>query len=114
MAEIDMKTWSQIVAKAWADDNFKKRVLSNPAAVLREHGVQMPAGVDLRVVENTDTVTHLTLPPKPKTEVEELNDGELASVVGGLGVLGFPSGGTRLRNDFDFPPLFLQGTTKLA
>ena len=31
------KQWSQIVAKAWADANFKQRLLADPAAVLKEN-----------------------------------------------------------------------------
>ena len=75
-----LKQWSQIVAKAWADDQFKQRLLADPAAVLNELGVMVPAGVTVKVVENTDTVCNLVLPGKPKGE---LTDAELQSVAGG-------------------------------
>ena len=68
--------------KAWADDDFKKRVLANPAAVLKEHGVEVPPGVQIRVVENTDQVLHLTMPPKSSSQ--ELTEADMAAIAGGL------------------------------
>ena len=73
--------WGQIVAKAWQDDGFKKRLLANPSAILKERGLEVPAGVQLRVVENTDQVVHLTLPAKPRKG--ELSDEQLEGVAGG-------------------------------
>src|SRR5688572_26042261 len=83
-SEGEMKKWSKIGAEAWADDNFKRRRLENPASVLRQQGIEVPTGVDLRVVENTENVTYLTLPAKPAMDVTELNDRDLAGVVGGF------------------------------
>ena len=73
--------WGQIVAKAWQDDAFKKRLLADPAAVLKEQGLELPAGTQIRVVENTDQVIHLTLPAKPLER--ELSEAELEGVAGG-------------------------------
>jgi nitrile hydratase alpha subunit len=75
------KQWSQVVAKAWADDKFKQRLLANPAAMLKENGVAVPAHVQVIVVENTDKVVHLTLPAKPSGEISEA---DLAKVAGGI------------------------------
>ena len=74
--------WAQIAAKAWADETFKNRLLSNPSAVFQEVGLEVPQGVQVRVVENTDQILHLTLPAKPSTD--ELSEDELKSVAGGL------------------------------
>jgi hypothetical protein len=65
------KKWARIVARAWADEGFKKRLLADPAAVLKEARLQVPAGIRVRVVEDTDETLHLTLPQKP-------GEGELA------------------------------------
>ena len=63
---VDFETkWGELVARAWADPAFKARLLADPEAVLAEHGVAMPAGFQVRVVEDTDRVVHLTLPPPP-------------------------------------------------
>lgn len=77
------KKWSQVVAQAWADEKFKKRLLTDPAAVLKEHGLEVPAGLDVRVVENTDKVYHLTLPARPAGEVTELTGRQMKAVMGG-------------------------------
>ena len=77
--------WVQIVAKAWQDDEFKKRLLANPSAVLTECGLEVPGGVEIRIVEDTDQILHLTLPAKSREG--ELSDAELAGVSGGFGSL---------------------------
>lgn len=75
------KQLAQIAAKAWADEGFKTRLLREPAQVLREHGISVPDGVEIRIVENTDRVVHLVLPPRPE---EELTEEQLARVTGGM------------------------------
>jgi len=76
--------WAKLVAQAWADDKFKQRLLNNPAAVLKEFGATVPAGVEVRVVENTNSVVHLTLPAKPVGDVTELTESQLSGVFGGF------------------------------
>jgi hypothetical protein len=77
------KRWGQVIAQAWTDDKFKKRLIDNPSKVLKEQGVTVPAGVEFRVVENTKNVVYLTLPTKPADDVSELTDRELTGVTGG-------------------------------
>jgi hypothetical protein len=50
------KALSQVVAKAWSDAAFKQRLLAGPVAVLRAEGVDVPAGRQVRVVEESDTL----------------------------------------------------------
>ena len=38
-AEESSKAWMKIVAKAWADETFKKKLLQNPNAVFAEYEV---------------------------------------------------------------------------
>lgn len=49
----------------WADEKLKQRLIDNPEAVLQEHGIEVQAGMEIQVVENTDKVSYLTLTPKP-------------------------------------------------
>jgi hypothetical protein len=77
-----LKKWSQLVAKVQADEKLKQRLLASPAAVLQEHGITVPEGKEIRVVENTDKVSYLMLPPK--LSVSELTPGQLQGVVGGV------------------------------
>jgi Nitrile hydratase, alpha chain len=74
--------WGRIVARTWQDDAFKQRLLADPAAVLQEHGVRVPPGSKVKVIEDTAQVHHLTLPRKPDAAAE-LSEEELAQVVGG-------------------------------
>jgi len=59
------KQWAGIVAQAWSDENFKKRLLADPAGVLRQRGIQFATGQRVVIVEDTDKVVHLILPRKP-------------------------------------------------
>ena len=40
--------YSRIVANAWSDDAFKQRLLTEPAAVLRENGIELLAGMQVQ------------------------------------------------------------------
>lgn len=77
--------WGQVVARAWRDPAYKQQLLAEPAAVLREAGIEVPAGQQVRVVENTDQVVHLVLPQQP---AGTLSDEQLDQVAGG--VIPFP------------------------
>ena len=80
-AEQQSKQWGQIVAKAWADEGFKKRLVAEPAAVLKENGLEVAPGFQVKVVEDTGQVCHLTLPAKPSTG--ELSEEDLDRIGGG-------------------------------
>jgi hypothetical protein len=67
----DNLQWSQIVARAWADQEFKARLLTDPDAVLRENGIDVEGGARALVVEDTERVRHFILPPSPAGELSE-------------------------------------------
>jgi len=71
-----------LIAACWKDDALKQRFLSDPHAVLAEHGMEVPEGVNVNVVENTDTTVHVTMPAAPTAD-GDLSDEELASAAGG-------------------------------
>jgi hypothetical protein len=77
------KKYGQVVAKAWEDESFKQRLLSQPKAVLTENGIEVPDNLEIRAVENTDDVLYITLPAQPSAE---LNDEQLEMVAGGATV----------------------------
>ena len=87
------KQYGQVVAKAWADEEFKQRLLADPAAVLQAEGITVPQGVELRAVENTDKVLYFMLPPKPSAE---LSDEQLDQLAGGATASTAGSAGTFL------------------
>ena len=74
------KTYGKIIAKAWREPAFKAKLIADPQATLKEAGVTVPAGVTVKVVENTDAQFYFVLPPKP---AGQLSDEALDSVAGG-------------------------------
>jgi hypothetical protein len=83
------KQWSMIVARAWADEGFKERLLSEPKAVLREHGLEMAPEIDVKIVEDSERVRHFVLPANP---VGELTEEELSPTAGADSFSGFSGG----------------------
>ena len=72
--------FGKIIAKAWRDPAFKAELIANPAAALKAEGIDVPAGMAVTVLENTDKHFHLVLPPVP---TDELSDEALDAVAGG-------------------------------
>lgn len=58
-----LKKQAQLLSRAWEDEAFRERLKKEPRAVLTEMEIPVRRGVELRVVEDTDTVKHLPLPP---------------------------------------------------
>ena len=79
MSEINPEL-GKIIAKAWRDPAFKADLIANPAAALKAEGIDVPAGMAVTVVENTDKLFHLVLPPVPS---DELSDEALDAMAGG-------------------------------
>jgi hypothetical protein len=70
----------KIIAKAWRDPAFKAELIANPAAALKAEGVDVPDGMAVTVLENSDNQFHLVLPPVP---TGELSDEALVVVAAG-------------------------------
>jgi hypothetical protein len=70
----DERLWSQIVARAWSDEEFKQRLLADPRAVLAENGLEVPEDIEVQMLEDTPTTRTFVLPPPP---TDELSDEEL-------------------------------------
>ncbi len=69
----------QIIAKCWVDEGFKQKLLADTMATLKAEGAELPAGLTVKAVENTDKVFHLVIPSKPT----DLSDDDLDKVAGG-------------------------------
>ncbi len=66
---------NRIFNKAGVDNNFRSRLLENPkAAIHEEFGLQFTEDQEIVVPEETDTTTHLVLPPKDKLSVAERSE----------------------------------------
>lgn len=76
---ISDRSWSRIVARAWADDAFRDRLLAEPKTVLLEHGIATEGDVrvtacaadDGIATSGRDETLHLILPPPPSGLAEE-------------------------------------------
>jgi len=75
-------TIAKAIARAWADADYKAKLLSDPHAALAEIGVNIPAGTTLKAVENTAKTKHIVLPAAPE-HAGELSDDELEKIAGG-------------------------------
>jgi hypothetical protein len=61
----------KLISKAWADEKFKQRLMKNPASVLKEEGVEVQPGVQVRVVEQTEELVYLVIPKAPRTRFSD-------------------------------------------
>ncbi len=73
---------TDLFAACWKDDALKARFMADPKAVLAERGIEMPDGMDVKVVENADNTVHITMPMAPNSH-EALSMEELSNVAGG-------------------------------
>ena len=74
--------FAELFAACWKDDALKARFMADPKAVLAEHGIDVPDGINVNVVENSDNTVHITMPQAPDGD-GELSDEELSNVAGG-------------------------------
>jgi hypothetical protein len=89
--------WSQIVARAWCDEGFMNRLLSEPRSVLAEHDLEVPPGTEVEVVLGTEVkidtdnrVRRFILPVGPSQDLleEELGGDAVAAWYCGCGGCG--------------------------
>jgi hypothetical protein len=64
-----MLQYAHVIARAWKEPAFKQLLISDPHAAWAEEGVTLPAGLRVRVLEDTETVVHFVLPQKFSEDV---------------------------------------------
>jgi len=68
----ELKQYGQLVAKAWGDPAFKERLLTDPAGTLRAEGFNVPADMQVRVLEPSGPHIYVPLPAQmPVSEQPE-------------------------------------------
>ena len=75
---------ASLFAACWKDEALKARFMADPKAVLAEHDMTIPDGMDVKVVENADNCVHITMPVAPVGHMT-LSDEELSNAAGGGG-----------------------------
>jgi hypothetical protein len=73
---------AKVFAACWKDEALKARFMADPKAVLAEYGMDVPANINVNVVENSDNTVHITMPQAP-AGAGELSDEELSNAAGG-------------------------------
>ena len=73
---------ASLFAACWKDEALKARFMADPKAILNEHGLDVPDGIDVKVVENADNCVHITMPAPPAGHMD-LSDDELRNAAGG-------------------------------
>jgi hypothetical protein len=76
----NQQKWSQLVKRAQNDEQLQERLLSDPAPVLRNEGIEIPDGAEARVLKEGG---HLRCVFESRPASAELNAEELSSVTGG-------------------------------
>ena len=74
---------ADLFAACWKDETLKQRFMADPKAVLAEYGMDVPDGMDVNIVENTDNTVHITMPAPPSGGMD-LSDDELSNAAGGI------------------------------
>ncbi|MDB4877804.1 MAG: hypothetical protein JWM41_4250 [Gemmatimonadetes bacterium] len=98
---IEKAILAKIIADAWKSDEFKNRLVSDAATVLRERGIAVPTDLTISVLEDTATTLHMILPAKPEvSRISELDHPEqfiaiytFTQLGGGYGGSGGSGGG---------------------
>ena len=75
------KKYAKLIAKVWSDEAFKERLLTDSRAVLEAEGISVPPGVDVKVVEQTETQLFVVIPQKPPIEQYEVTTERIAAIV---------------------------------
>ena len=73
----------EFTTKVMTDAAFREELKREPAATMRAHGVDVPDGVEIEVVESTPTKHYVVLPP---LRSGELSEDDLTAVQGGCSV----------------------------
>lgn len=69
---------ADLFTRALTDADFKARLMADAASVMRAEGVDVPEGVEVKIVENSSSTVYFVL-PDPQT----VEDALLASASGG-------------------------------
>lgn len=71
-----------IMVRCWTDTSFKAQLLADPHGVCRAQGLEVPAGVQVRVLENTAQLMYLVIPARPADLPDEMLDDVVGAAEG--------------------------------
>lgn len=79
MMKLDQISYTSIVARVWSDPEFKKMLFKDPAKTLAALGVMIPETIELKVIEDSDSVWNLVIPCRP----DNISDDDLEAALKG-------------------------------
>ena len=90
---MELKDWQalnqQVIARATKDPDYRRQLLADPRAALGQaFGQELPAHVQVKVIEQEPDTIYLLLPREAASQ--ELSEEELDSVAGGLMATSYP------------------------
>ncbi|CAB5112788.1 hypothetical protein D3OALGB2SA_2506 [Olavius algarvensis associated proteobacterium Delta 3] len=56
------KALNKIIANAWTDEQFRMTLLADTTAIFKENGIDLPEGLEVKAVEDTEKIVHFILP----------------------------------------------------
>ena len=81
-------TAADVIVRSFRDSVYRRRLVDEPAAVLREAGISIPDGTEVTLLENTNSLSHVAIP-----SAENLVAGLKADFLAQLGgLLPLPAG----------------------
>lgn len=83
--------YARIVARTWADADFKNRLIANPAQVLsNDFGIEIPQGMQIVARVNTHDKVYVALDGVPRNDVAraEVERLSASSTFGSAGTFG--------------------------
>ncbi|MDP5215730.1 nitrile hydratase subunit alpha [Ruegeria sp. 2205SS24-7] len=72
---------ARFLDKVWSDDAYRARLQDDARSALAEIGGDVPEGIEVRCVMDTDRVRYLHIPAAP--EAGEISDRDLTEAQGG-------------------------------
>ncbi len=92
----------QLLSRAGEDPDFRTRLLADPEGTLKdEYGFKVPEGMELKVIEDSRSTSHLVLPPNP-----QLSTAEMRAISGGVGNVDNNEGTGGGDTDYTQHPIF--------
>jgi hypothetical protein len=75
MSHETRKKVGKVIASAWASDDYRNKLRTDPHAALAEHGVDVPKDRKVKVLEDSADTIHIVIPERPT----HLSDADLQS-----------------------------------
>ena len=60
----NQQIYANFVAEYYGDPDFKAMVDADPTRALKAAGLELPEGIEVKLLFNTEKIVHLVLPPR--------------------------------------------------